>query len=519
VIPTEAAMSDPTAPDLEFVETWRSQVFLTPTAVWKIKKPVHLGTLDYTTLDARRRACESELALNRILAPDVYRGLTPVTKGPDGRRCIGGQGDTIDWAVHMTRLPDRERADQRIREDRLDDDAVCAIAHAVAAFHERAPRIAGRAAAMLRTAIDLEPPRSDTAHTTSLPKAAEEAACWQRNFLDEHAVLFEQRAAAGHLRDGHGNLSLEHVFVADDGRVRIINRLEFDARLRQLDVSADIASLSTDLAAAGRADLAERFLADYAAEANDFDLYPLVDFYASLRASVQGKIEWFYADHFGDDALRADERRLKARRCFKLAASAPRQPLLPPAVVAVGGLVASGKSTVARHLAREIGAPVVSSDRTRDFLLGARLSEDLHEVHWEAAYEQGFCDRVYDEVMRRAGAVLSSGRPVVVDGCFRSAAQRSRAQAQARRFGHPFLFVETRVPDDVNRQRLRERSIRDAEPDSTWLEIADELRSQWEPTDELPPEERETVDTSLPLAHNAERLRTRLPTWPAGLTS
>ena len=102
-------------------------------------------------------------------------------------------------------------------------------------------------------------------------------------------MLFEQRAAAGHVRDGHGNLGLEHVFIDNDSNVRIIDRLEFDPRLRQFDVCADIASLSAHLAARGRADLAESFLADYAAEANDFDLYPLVDFYASLRASIQGK--------------------------------------------------------------------------------------------------------------------------------------------------------------------------------------------------------------------------------------
>jgi predicted kinase len=372
---------------------------------------------------------------------------------------------------------------------------------------------------MLRAAIDLELSRSSETIATSLPQAAKESARWQREVLDEHLALFERRAAMGHVRDGHGNLGLEHVFIDDDAGVRIIDRLEFDPRLRQLDICADIASLSAHLAASGRTDLAERFLADYAMEANDFDLYPLVDFYTSLRASLQGKIEWFYADHFAHDPLRADERRARAQRCFKLAVSAPRQACLPPAVVAVGGLVASGKSTVARHLGREIGAPVISSDLTRDFLLGAHLNQDLHELHWEQAYETGFGDRVYDEVMRRAGAVLRSGRPVVVDGCFRFAAQRSRARELAREFGHPFLFVEARVSEDLCRERLRERSLRDGEPDSTWIDIANQLRAQWEPADELSSDERETLDTSISLAENAERLRARLPTWPDGLTN
>ncbi len=252
-----------TDPSLEFLETWRSRVFLTPTDVWKVRKPVHLDVLDYTTLTARRRACESELALNRILAPDVYHCIVPVTEGPDGRRRIGGTGSPVDWAVHMTRLPDGDRADQRIREDRLDDDAVRAVAHAVATFHEGAAPVECQPQAMLATAIDLEPRRAPSfASQATLPRAAAEAARWQGEFLSDHVELFEERAAAGRLRDGHGNLGLEHVFVTDDGRVRIIDRLEFDARLRQLDVCADVASLSTDLAAAGRADLAERSIAD-----------------------------------------------------------------------------------------------------------------------------------------------------------------------------------------------------------------------------------------------------------------
>ena len=351
---------------LQRIETWRSLVFMTSTDVFKIKKAVQLGALDYTTLEARRTAVEVELELNQSLAPDVYIRLVPVTREPQGARWIGGRGEVVDWALHMKRLPDRDRADLRVEHDRLGNDEICAIAHRVAAFHEVAPRVEGDSRAMLGEAIEFEPPPPESKVTVNLdPEPAIEAARWQRTFLSEHIALFEQRAASGCLRDGHGDLGLEHVFVDDDGNAQIINRLEFDPRLRKLDTCADIASFSTDLATAGRADLAERFLAHYAAEANDFDLYPLIDFYASLRASLRGKLEWFYADHFANDPLGAERRRERAERCFKLAASAKWRPLLPPVVVAVGGLVASGKSTVAKHLGREIGAPVISSDRAR----------------------------------------------------------------------------------------------------------------------------------------------------------
>ena len=505
--------------ELEYFETWRSNVYMTATDVWKIKKPIQLGSLNYRSLAARERACTDELELNQTLAQDVYHDVVPVVKLSDGRRSIGGCGEVVDYALHMTRLPERDRLDERVRSGRLDDDAIRGVAHSIAAFHERAREIKSGARATLLAAIDLDPPSPlDLAHGPEYPNAAIAAARWQRRFVEEHIALFERRAATRNIRDGHGDLGLEHIFMEDNGAVRIINRLEFDASLREVDVCADIASLSTDLAAAGRADLAEQVLAEYAGYANDFDLYSLIDFYSSLRASIRGKIEWFYADHFEAGPVVENERRACAERYFKLAAAAPRRSLLPPIVVAVGGLVASGKSTVARHLGHAIGAPVVSSDRTRDFLLGTRLTQDHHEVDWERAYEPGFGEKVYNEVMRRAGVVLRSGRAVVVDGCFRAASQRALAKQLAEDFGHPFLFVEARVSDEVCRARLHERSVRDNEPESTWSDIAADLRSQWEPTGELPADQREVVDTALPLDHTARVLRARLPTWPEGLT-
>ena len=185
----------------------------------------------------------------------------------------------------------------------------------------------------------------------------------------------------------------------------------------------------------------------------------------------------------------------------------------------MGGQVASGKSTVALHIARRIGAPVVGSDPTRDYLLGARLNEDLHEARWEEAFEPGFAARVYTEVLRRAGEVLESGRPVVIDGCFRSRAQRLEARALAERFDLPFVFVEAQVAPEIQRERLAERALRDAVPIDDWQQIADRLRAQWETASELSAEEHLVLDTGRPLEENAREIEARLPTWPTTLTA
>ena len=139
-------------------------------------------------------------------------------------------------------------------------------------------------------------------------------------------------------------------------------------------------------------------------------------------------------------------------------------------------------------------------------------------MRWEKSYESGFADRVYAEVHRRASEVLATGRPVVVDGCFRSREQRAHTRALAERFGLPFLFVEARVGRDVQRERLAERAERDGVPLDDWQEIADRMRAQWEPVDELAPDEHLALDTSHPIEANADTIEARLPTWPDGLT-
>jgi aminoglycoside phosphotransferase family enzyme/predicted kinase len=515
---------------LDSIETYRAQVFFHDGDAWKIKKPVRAGWLDYSTLEARRRACELEFRLNSRVAPGVYHGLVPVTRDGDGRPQIGGSGEPIDWCIHMTRLADRNRADVRLEAGQLGDDSIRAIANRLAALHHRA--LASESSLEERASVDalyelidlridergIDSPGRDAPPRSPFPPEAERAAGWQRDFLREHTGLIEARAAAGRVCEGHGALTLERVFIDDTGHVDLIDCLEFDERLRRTDVCSDGAFLATCLTGEGRADLAERLLASYATRANDFDFYPLVDFHSSLRASLRGKTEWFYADAFHNDPRSADERRARARRFFLLALAAPRRALLPPIVIAMGGQVASGKSTVGSAIAMHIGAPVVSTDATRDFLLGATPERGPHEVEWERAYDPSFGPRVYGEVMRRADAVLRSGRPVVVDGCFRTASQRATARELAARFGHPFLFVEADVPVDVQRQRLRDRAARDAVPERAWFEIADGMRAGWEPAVELAPNEHATLDTSQPLEVNVQWLRGRLPTWPDGLT-
>jgi aminoglycoside phosphotransferase family enzyme/predicted kinase len=506
---------------VELRETHISWVFLLDRDVFKVKKPVELGFLDFRTLDRRKAACEAEVHLNERLAPGTYLGVVPVRQEAQGRCAIGGNGPIVDWAVHMARLPDDVRADTLLAGHTLTPEAVDGVAGRLAAFHASARNDAsmdrfGTPEAIATNVEENFAQTKDIIDRYLRPGEAEELVRWQRAFVGGHGDLFAARAAAGRIRDGHGDLRLEHVYLPAGAPPVIIDCIEFNERFRIGDTCADIAFLSMDLAAHGRVDLAERFLARYAREANDFDLYALVDFYESYRAFVRAKIAAIVAadDRFDPEARQESAR--DARRHFLLALSFERQSLALPAVIAVGGVIASGKSTVADRIGAELSAPIVDADRTRKSLLGVQPTQPIHDPAWQGAYDPAFTRRVYDEVLRRAEVVLRSRRPVVVDASFREAPMRAAVQALAQRHAVPFRFVECRADPEVCRARLRARSgaVSDGRAD-----IFDAFAAKMQPVVELSPEDHIVLDTSEPLERNVARLRERIDVWPAGFAS
>jgi len=520
---------------LSLIETHTAWVFLSENTVWKVKKPVDFGFLDFTTLERRRTACDAEIALNSRLAPDVYRGVVQVTRDAAGQHGFGGTGEVVDYAVEMARLADRDRADILLDGGQLSPEHIDLLGQTLAAFHERMPtneRIAGFGSPdMILGNI-----RENFAQTRSSlceyldANQARELETLQLSFVENNRELFVTRMVDGKVRDGHGDLRLEHVYLRPEPT--IIDCIEFNERFRYGDVCSDVAFLTMDLACAGRVDLSEQLLAAYASATNDFDLYRLVDFYEGYRAFVRGKV----ASLLVDDAGASLEARRRAgdlaRRHYLFALASGRPSVTPPLMLAVGGIVGSGKSTVAAQLGAMLTAPIVATDRTRKHWLGVSSTTSLREPAWAGAYSSKLSERVYGEVLRRAGCVLRSGRPVIVDGSFRSRAERGRARLLAQQLGVPFLFVECRATPDDCRARLRRRA-QHAHVSDARIELFDEFVKHFEPIDEFGPQEHVVVDTSGPepetsgasseplpkvsaSSETLRELRTRLPAWPVG---
>ena len=222
---------DLAGPEIELVETHISWVFLGQNSVFKIKKPVDFGFLDFTTLEKREVACLAEVRLNARLAPEVYEGTVPVTLDGDGRHRLGGDGEIVDWAVKMVRLPDAERADILLERGRLTDRAIDELAKHLARFHEGMPTSDAisefaRPDALLGNIRQNFAQTRDTVHSHLSSREATEIETKQIAFVERRRDLFEARVRAGRVRDGHGDLRLEHVYLSEDHPPTVIDCIE-----------------------------------------------------------------------------------------------------------------------------------------------------------------------------------------------------------------------------------------------------------------------------------------------------
>ena len=482
---------EPRPSSVSLATTHASWVFLTDRDAWKVKRPVDYGFLDFTTLDKRRHFCHEEVRLNGRLAPGVYLGVVPVRLDGRGHSLDRG-GEIVDYAVRMRRLPDAASALSMTRAGTLDRAGLDGLARRLAGFYAREAASAEGGSLEIVRANVLQNFVQVERFVGSLVDPADFAAVrsWQERFLSTHASRFEERTAAGRIREGHGDLRLEHVYFLPEG-VRVIDCIDFNASFRIGDPASDVAFLAMDLDHEQRPDLGAWFLARFAMAANDYDLYGVVDLYLGYRAWVRGKVACFVV---ADPSTPEDKRRRKAeeaRTYFALAQACTKPCQEIPRLLAVGGLVGTGKSTLAEALSAALGYPVVGSDPTRKFLAGLAAEERGPE----RIYSPEFSRRTFDELFRRAGVVLESGRGVILDGTFGRRELRQRARQLAARHSVPFLFVEARCDEATARDRLRRREAGPSVSDAR-ESLYERMRSDFEPATEVPARETLAVNTT-----------------------
>jgi len=490
---SEPSFYSPRPSRVDVRETHVSMVFLAGGRVYKLKKPVRMPFLDYSTRERRRHFCEEEVRLNRRFAPDVYLGVRGIAER-DGDLAMTAADDpaALEHTVVMRRYDEGATLERLVATSSADARLAEHVGARVAELHHAAPR-APAGYWMPRYVGE----RVEENFVTARPEIGnlvdqltfDALERFSRAFLHGHAALLERRAATGRVREVHGDLRAEHVLIEGD-RTSLVDCVEFDPRMRCIDVAADVAFLTMDLERLGARPLAEAAERAYVAATGDDEAPALLSFYGCYRACVRAKVAAIRIHQLDPaDPARAAAQE-EARGLFALALHLAWRARLPLAVVFCG-VAGSGKSTLAAGLARLSGLPHLSSDTVRKELAGIppdrRGGPEL--------YEQESTARTYAELAARARAALAAGSGAIVDATF----HRTEQRAALRDAGACVLWVECRAPEETLRARTAARAhAPERGSDAAWPVAAAQLEA-WEALSEIEPNDRHVLRTDRPV--------------------
>ncbi|GMR04334.1 MAG: bifunctional aminoglycoside phosphotransferase/ATP-binding protein [Thermodesulfobacteriota bacterium] len=462
---------------VELRQTHISYLFFTPEFVYKVKKPVDFGFLDFTTLEKRKKYCAEEVRLNRRLAADVYMGVVSVTE-KDGLVSIDGEGGEVDCAVKMKRLKTDTMLDEMIKSGRVTEDIIRRVAERIFLFHKDAATDT-----RISTFGSPDVIRKNTGENFSQTEnfkgelisegAYSGIKSYTEGFIDCHTALFEKRVRDGFIRDCHGDIHTEHISIEDS--INIIDCIEFNERFRFSDIVSDMAFLSMDLDFLNRSDLSRIFVNTYFSLSGRDEGGKLLDFYKGYRAFVRAKVEGF---KYLEPEVGEEERKdalIDALHHFHLAGLYARGGFKPQLII-VCGLSGTGKSAIARAIAESSRAVRISSDNIRKDMAGVPARRQRPEPFGKGIYSRKFTEKTYERLISTGVGLLRAGRSTVLDATFSRNIFIEKAVKEALKAGVPaglIRIIECTAPDDVIRARLLERPRGplpqgEALPDMTW---------------------------------------------------
>lgn len=291
---------------VDALETHMSRVFIAGDLVYKVKKPIRLEFVDFTSIETRRQNCERELALNQYLAPGIYREVRPLTWTLDGGLRFDGEGEPIEWLVVMNRLDQEQLLNNALARGAVGPEQIDVLCDLLARFYQETPRInvsetewlAWWHEAVEANARSLRDPHFDLPDQT-----VRQVVSAERQFLERHQDLLAQRARQGSIVDGHGDLRPEHVHLGQP--IRIIDRLEFNARLRWIDPFDEAVFLGMECKRLGAVWIGPHLVDGLARRLGERPPSFLLSFYAGYRATLRARLS---IEHMRDPSPRTPER-------------------------------------------------------------------------------------------------------------------------------------------------------------------------------------------------------------------
>lgn len=513
----ESTESYPHKPEsVTHVQTHISHVFIVSSYVYKFKKPVNFGFLDYSSLEKRKKFCEREVELNRRLSEGIYLGVVALVKDGDSYRLAEAQsadGEVVEYAVKMKRLPEEYFLHSYLEQDTLSKKHLDRVADKLADFYlnqqpdEKILQYGEVETIKVNTDENFEQTRNFVGKTIA-ENAYKTIQYFTNQYFEQRANLFERRVAQKRIVDGHGDLHLEHIHITPES-VQIYDCIEFNDRFRYGDLAVDLAFLAMDLDFNDRWGDERYFIDQMAQKLDDPELSKIIDFYKCYRAYVKGKVKSLQS---GEPEVPQEDRqraRQIAKRYFDLSLRYALLGSRPKVLIFMGG-VGTGKSTLAKQVAKKLNIERYSSDRIRKTLANLPLEERPPAKERQKLYSSEMSERTYQKLMDEMEKKIENGYSVILDATFNSSESRERLINLLTNRDADYLFIETTAPAAVIKARLRKREEQEGVVSDARLEDYTLLKNRYQSPSELDENYYATVSTDQPLQETLLDLYQRL---------
>jgi aminoglycoside phosphotransferase family enzyme/predicted kinase len=434
-------------------ETHTSWVIVGPRYTLKIKKPVKFSFLDFSTLAKRKYFCQQEIKYNRRFS-SIYLKVIPIRE----------KKRIIEYGIVMKTLPPEKRLDKLLDKQKVNPSMAKTLARTIWAFHKHSKRIKDlkQPKILLRTCEADFKTAYHFRHKTISDAALAQIRSFIIQFLKINQALFLKRIKEGKIRDIHGDLHSRNIFYHK--KPYLFDCIEFNAAFRQIDIIAEISFLIMDLEFRGEKKLADTLLTTYLEASGEKKVDPLINFYKCHYAFVTGLVATLSNKH------------PLARRYYKLA---EKYASVKPELIAIGGIIGAGKSTLAKKLSQSLGLPVLRSDAIRKELAG--------KMHPTNLYSPAFSRTTYKIMLAKAKTLLKNQSGVILDATFSKREYRRWLMELVQKIKPDFKFIEMKLPRKIALKRLaaRKNDISDAGP-----ALLDKCIKDYEPPTDIPKKNR-----------------------------
>ena len=453
----------PVTEPIKLIQTHVSYVFLTGDYAYKVKKPVNFGFLDFSTLAKREHFCREELRMNQTLAPDIYLEVLPITTAAD-KFSLEGKGEASEYTLKMQQFPQENLLSEMFASGKLTEAHMAELGTLVAQFHAQTSTNEyilsfGDIPAIKAAFTENYQQTEKYIGTVQTQQQYQETQQFTDNFFATRAELFKSRQQQHKIRECHGDLHLRNICLWQD-RIQLFDRIEFNEPFRFVDVMYDVAFAVMDLDARGRKDLGNIFLNTYLEHTGDWEGVQVLALYLSRQAYVRAKVTSFLLDDPAIAPADKEQASQTAAAYYQLAwryTKTDRGKL-----ILMSGLSGSGKTTVARQVAKQIGAIHLRSDAVRKHLAGM----SIHDRGGESLYSAEMSQKTYDRLLKLGLMLAAQGFPVILDAKYDRIDRRQQAIQQAESQNIPVNILHCTAPTEVLLERLATRSqdISDATP-------------------------------------------------------